>query len=230
MPYGFFYDDTFILVIISLVIGLYAQFKVTSTFAKYSKVKSMKGFTGADAASRILSVNGLGNIRIERIDGHLSDHYDPRSKVLRLSKEVYDSTSLSALGVAAHEAGHAVQHAQKYFPIMIRNQIAPVVSISSYLAMPLVLIGIFFTALSGLIWVGIWLFVGVVLFQIITLPVEFNASSRAIQSLKASGIVENEEALISKKVLNAAAMTYVAATITAILQLVRLLIFARRND
>jgi Zn-dependent membrane protease YugP len=224
------YDPTYILVIISFVISLWAQFKVQSTFSKYSKVKSSRGITGAMAAEKILSANGITDVRIERVQGNLTDHYDPRKKVLRLSAAVHDSDSLSALGVAAHEVGHAIQHAKKYAPLSIRNTIVPVVNIASHLAVPLFLLGLFFTAFEALIWVGIWCFIGVVIFQFITLPVEFNASSRAIASLTDTGIVDSSEAKMSRRVLNAAAMTYVAATITSLLQLLRLLAIARRRD
>lgn len=233
MPYGygFFYDPTYILVIIGIVITLAASTKVKSTFAKYSKVRSMSGMTGADAAKRILNSAGIYDVRIERIHGNLTDHYDPRSKVLRLSDSVYGASSVAAIGVAAHECGHAIQDQKDYSPLKIRASLVPVANIGSTLAWPVILIGMFIGAFDTLVPLGIILFSAAVLFQIVTLPVEFNASSRAVAILDSTGILGSEEIRYTKKVLSAAALTYVASAAAAILQLLRLvLIFGGGRD
>lgn len=203
----------------SLVLALWAQGKVKHAFNKYSRIRSSSGLTGAQAAAEMLRNAGLGSVEIQRIEGFLSDHYDPRHKVLRLSPDVYDSNSLAAVGVACHEAGHAIQDASKYAPLVVRNAIVPTAGIGSNLGIWLVIIGLILH-LPGLAWVGVILFASVVVFQVVNLPVEFNASRRAKQMLPALGIIGGrEETKAINSVLDAAAMTYVAATIGAVLQL-----------
>ncbi len=227
--YGYGFDSTFILLIPAMLFAFYAQNKVSSTFKKYMNIRNRNGFTGYEVARKILDSNGLYDIPIEMINGKLTDHYDPRHKVLRLSHEVYSGNSVASLGVAAHECGHAIQHQNEYLPLVLRNTIAPVASFGSQAAWILFIIGFAVNAM-GLINIGILLFTAAVLFQIITLPVEFNASSRAIGMLESYGIVPMDEIGPAKKVLNAAALTYVAAALTAIMQLVRLLILRQRRD
>ncbi len=221
----FFWDPTMIILIPAVLISAYAQMKVSSTFNHYSQVPSHRGMTGADVARYILNQNGLHDVPIERIGGHLSDHYDPRSRVVRLSAEVYGSTSLAALGVAAHEVGHAVQHATGYLPLYVRNTVIPVTQIGSYLAMPLFFIGLFMSSPMLVEW-GVLLFGGIVFFQLVTLPVEFNASSRAVATLGSEGFLDDTELKGTGKVLRAAALTYVAAALMAVLQLVRLVLIS----
>ncbi len=233
MPYlGFGYmDPTYILVIIGIVITMVASAKVNSTFNKYTQIRSLSGITGAAAASMLLKSKGINDVRIERVSGNLTDHYDPRSKVLRLSDSVYSSTSVAALGVAAHECGHAVQHNEGYAPLKIRGALVPVVNFGSKLSWPIILIGFLLGTSPVLISVGIFLFSFGVLFQIVTLPVEFNASSKAISMLTKTGILSNKEVGHTKKVLQAAALTYVASAAASLLQLLRLfLLFGRRRD
>lgn len=223
-------DWTFVLLIPAMIFAMYAQGKVKTTFNKYLRVKSSKGYTGVQVARMIMDSEGLQNITIQLTNGHLSDHYDPRKKVLRLSNAVYNGNSVASLGVAAHEVGHAIQHASGYAPLMIRNSLAPVASFGSQAAWVLFLIGFIFVPDSGLMDIGIIFFLAVVLFQIITLPVEFNASNRAITLLESQGILSSNEIAPTKKVLSAAALTYVAATIVAISQLLRLLILRGRRN
>lgn len=224
------YDSTYILVILAFLLSLFASFGVKATFSKYSKVSSKNGLTGSMAARRILDTNGLYNVRIERISGDLTDHFDPKAGVIRLSDSVYNSDSVAAIGVAAHEAGHAVQHAVKYTPIAVRNSLVPIVNLSSSLSMPLFVIGLILEN-TGLALAGIILFSAALLFQIVTLPVEFNASRRAIKILNGENLLQNDELNGAKKVLSAAAMTYVAAVAATALQLLRLLlIFGNRRD
>ena len=227
----FFYDPTYFLVIIGFIFAAIASSGVQSAFNKYSKVKSYRGYTGADAARKILDGNGLYDVKIEHISGNLSDHFDPRANVIRLSDATYADTSVAAIGVAAHEAGHAVQHAVGYAPIKLRNAIVPAVNIASGLSMPLFLIGLIF-ALPAITNLGIILFSGALVFQVVTLPVEFNASRRAITILNQSAMLEDDELVGAKKVLKAAAMTYVAAVISTALQLLRLVLLSnsRRRD
>lgn len=226
----FFYDWTMIIVLPALILALYAQAKVSGTFNRFSKVYARSGLTAAQAADAILSQNGITDVRIERVRGNLTDHYDPRSNTIRLSESVYDSTSCAAIGVAAHEAGHAAQHAKGYIPIKIRNALVPVANVASYIAIPLVLLG-FIMELGGLVDIAIILYGAVVLFSLITLPVEFNASRRAIVTLDEYGILSQEENAAAKKVLQAAAMTYVASTLVALGSFLRILVlFGRRRD
>ncbi|SHJ04397.1 zinc metallopeptidase [Lutispora thermophila] len=230
MYYGYGYDPTYILLIPGMIFAFYAQTKITSTFNKFLRVRNSYGYTGYEVARRILDANGLNSVRIEMVGGQLTDHYDPRSKVLRLSRDVYNGTSLASAGVAAHECGHAIQHSEDYTPLTIRNTIAPIASFGSQAAWFLIFIGLVLNMMQ-LFTLGIYFFSAVVLFQIITLPVEYNASRRAIIALEDYGLVARDEVYGAKKVLSAAALTYVAATVTAILQLLRLLLIrGRRQD
>lgn len=239
MPYYYGFDWTYVyLVLPCLILSLWASARVNSTFKRYSRQFSSRGITGADAAQRVLRANGIGNVRIERIGGNLTDHYDPTTNVIRLSDDVYGSTSTAAIGVACHEAGHAVQYAQGYAPIKLRAAIIPVTNFGSKLAMPLILLGILFSSLGNtsefFIDLGIACFGLSVLFQLVTLPVEFNASRRALAAIEQNGILTDDELAGARKTLSAAAMTYVAATATALAQLLRLLILfggnRRRKD
>lgn len=211
-----------VLVMPALLFAFYAQFKVNSTFNKYKTVGNNRQFTGAQVARKILDMNGLQNITIERVAGNLTDHFDPRTNVVRLSDSTYSSTSVAAIGVAAHEVGHAIQHAEGYAPIKIRNAVVPVAQIGSFAAWPLAIIGLLFN-FRELAIAGIILFTVVVAFQLVTLPVEFNASSRALNTLGKYAILDGEELKASRKVLSAAAMTYVASAAVAIANLLRLL-------
>lgn len=233
MFYGF--DWTYLVLVLPCVLlSLWASSNVNTTFQKYSKQFSSRGLTGAEAAQRVLSANGVHNVRIERISGNLTDHYDPRTNVIRLSDGVYSSTSTAAIGVACHEAGHAVQYAQDYAPIKLRAAIIPVTNIGSKLAMPLILIGLLFSSLGRLsnffIYLGIACFGLSLVFQLVTLPVEFNASRRALDAIAQTGILSEDEQVGARKTLTAAALTYVAATAAALAQLLRLLVlFGNRN-
>lgn len=224
----YYYDSTYILVLIAFALSMFASFGVNATFARYKKVRSSRGMTGADAARKILDDNGLSNVRIEHISGNLNDHFDPKSNVIRLSDATYGDSSVAAIGVAAHEAGHAVQHATGYKPIKVRNSIVPVVNISTSLSMPLFLIGLLLD-FAGLTFLGIILFSASLLFQLVTLPVEFNASNRALKILNSSYMLDEDELSGAKKVLRAAGMTYVAAVAASALQLLRLLVIANRR-
>ncbi|MCI8707307.1 MAG: zinc metallopeptidase [Lachnospiraceae bacterium] len=235
MPlYGYYFDPTYILIIIGAVICLIASARVKTTFHKYNRVRSMSGMTGAQAAERILHSAGIYDVSVQHVSGELTDHYDPRNKTLSLSDSTYGSTSVAAVGVAAHECGHAIQHQQDYAPLSIRSAIVPVANLGSFAAWPLILIGMFITSSTGslLINIGILCFSLSVLFQLVTLPVEFNASSRAIHMLGQTGILREGELRGTRKVLGAAALTYVAGAAAAILQLLRLLILTngRRDD
>ena len=233
MPfYGFYMDPGYFLVIITAILSIIASAKVNSTFKKYSKLYTGRNITAEQAARKILDSNGLHDIRIEGVAGNLTDHYDPRAKVIRLSESVRTSTSVAAVGVAAHEAGHAVQHSVGYFPIKLRNTLVPVANIGSMIGPYLVIFGLIFSTTTLLAEIGIWLFSAAVLFQIVTLPVEFNASNRAIKILENDMYLEAGEVPAVKKVLGAAAMTYVAAAAASIANLLRLvmLVAGRRND
>lgn len=231
--FPFFFDPSMIILIPGLILAMYAQFKVQNTFAKYVTVRANSGLTGAQVAKKLLEDARVYDVTVEQTGGHLSDHYDPRTKVLRLSSDVYQGASLASLGVAAHEVGHAIQHNHEYVPLNIRSTFVPVAQFGSTLAFPLFLIG-FFIQSGWLMWAGIYAFTAVVLFQLVTLPVEFNASSRALAGLQGGGYVSAQEAVSAKKVLDAAALTYVAAALMGALQLVRLLllsgVFGRRDD
>ena len=231
--YGYYYgfDWTYILVLIGAVLSLLASARVNSTFNKYKKIRSASGMTGAEAAERILHQNGIYDVGIEHVGGNLTDHYDPRAKVLRLSDATYASTSVAAIGVAAHECGHALQHKEEYGPLKLRTAIVPAANIGSRLGIPIIILGVILGSNSLLINIGIWVFSLAVLFQLVTLPVEFNASSRALAAVEQYGILGSNEVVHTKKVLSAAAMTYVAAAAASILQLLRLvLLFGRRSD
>ena len=232
MLFGWFYFDWTVLIVLpALIFSIWAQSNVTSTFEKYAKVRTKRGFTGADAARRVLNENGLFDVAIERIPGKLTDHYDPRANVIRLSDSVYSSSTAAAVGVACHEAGHAVQHARGYFPIKVRTAIIPVTKFGSMLAMPIFFIGLL-AAAEPLLSLGIVLYATVALFQLVTLPVEFNASARALAAISSCGSFDKEEQKAAKKVLTAAALTYVAALASSLLTLLRLLVLAngrRRN-
>ena len=226
----FYYDPTYILVIIAFSLTLFASFGVKSTFAKYDKIRNTRGITGADAARRILSSNGISNVTVEHTPGSLTDHFDPRTNVVRLSDATYNSNSVAAIGVAAHECGHAIQHSVGYAPIKVRNAIVPVVNIGNTLSMPLFFIGLVLGAYN-LAYIGALLFSFVLVFQLVTLPVELNASRRALKILDEFDILGDSELKGAKKVLTAAAMTYVAAVAATALQLLRLLtILNRRRD
>ena len=217
-------------VLIGFLIALLAQWNVQSTYSKYKKVQNARGLTGAMAARQILDQNGLYHVRIEPISGELTDHFDPRTNVVRLSDSVYNSSSVAAVGVAAHEVGHAIQYAQDYAPMRLRAAIIPATQIGSTLSYPLVLLGLFFGA-TPLMDLGILLFSLVVLFQLVTLPVEFNASRRALAAIEQNGILTDEERTGARKTLTAAALTYVAATAVSLAQLLRLLtIFGGRRS
>ena len=221
----FFYDYYYIVLVMPMVLlALFAQFKVNSTFKKYSTVRTMRGATGYDSARMILDKNGLYDVKIERVAGNLTDHYDPRTNTIRLSESVYSSTSVAAVGVAAHEAGHAVQYARGYFPIRLRAAIIPVTNIGSYLSIPLIILGMLFTGGITLAYIGVLMFSLTAVFQLVTLPVEFNASRRAIEALRESYRFEENEIAGARSVLNAAAMTYVAALAVALAQLLRLVL------
>ncbi len=228
-----FYLDRyyFLLVIPAMLIALFAQGMVSSTFERFKRIRSQRGLTGAEVARQILNDNGLYNIQVTPINGRLTDHYDPKAGVIRLSSEVYGSSSIAAIGIAAHEAGHAVQHSMEYAPLTVRNAIIPITNFGSRLSFPLILAGIVMGA-QPLVNLGIIAFGLVTLFQLITLPVEFNASSRAIRTLDSHGILTTEELSGAKSVLSAAALTYVAALITSAAQLLRLILLygSRRDD
>ena len=224
-----YWDQTIIILIPALIFSLIAQLMVKGAFSKYCGVRNSRGYTGADAARAILDRNGLSYIRIEHINGELTDHYDPSANVIRLSDSVYNNDSVAAVGVAAHEAGHAVQYAEGYGPIKVRSAIIPITQFGSNLSTPLVILGIIFSS-NVLITAGILLFCTVVLFQAITLPVEFNASGRALKVLREEHFLDDDEMKGAKSVLTAAALTYVAAMFSALASLARLLLIRNRNN
>jgi|SRR6056297_512956 len=223
-----FFYTSIILLIPAMIFGFWAQMKVKSTFERYSQVKSKSGMTGSRLAQQLLETNGLSNIRIIRIGGNLSDHYDPRKKQVALSDSTYSSDSVASLGVVAHEIGHAIQHKNHYAPLKIRNAFVPVAQFGSSFSWIIFFAGLLFST-PILINVGIWLFLAVVIFSIITLPVEFNASNRALSMIENQHILDKKETAMAKRVLDAAAMTYVASTLMAISQLLRMLLLSRRN-
>jgi len=240
MPYYYYgFDWTYLVLILPcLILSLWASTNVKSTFRRYSNQLSIRRITGADAARRVLSANGVGGVRIERVGGNLTDHFDPKTNVIRLSDSVYDSTSVASIGVACHEAGHAVQYAHNYGPIKLRAAIIPVTNFGSKLAMPLILLGVLLSVYSEynytLVYLGIACFGLSLVFQLITLPVEFNASRRAMEAIESGNILTDEEQQGAKKTLTAAALTYVAATAVSLAQLLRLLLIfgggRRRRD
>lgn len=238
--YGYM-DPTYFLVLIGAVLCMLASARVNSTYNKYSRVRARSGMTGAEAARRILQMSGIGDVQVQHISGNLTDHYDPKNKVLRLSDTVYDSQSVAAIGVAAHECGHALQHKESYAPLKIRSALVPAANIGSKLGLPIVILGLIlgigFELPGGgyfsLATIGVWIFSLAALFQIVTLPVEFNASGRALKMLGSYGIMGDDEVDDCKHVLGAAALTYVAAAASSILQLLRLLLLSgnrRRRD
>lgn len=239
--FGYYFDPTYYLVIIGAIICLVASGYMKSTFNKYSRVRSRSGMTGAQAAQKILAGAGIRDVTVQQVAGNLTDHYDPRSKTLRLSDTVYDSNSVAAIGVAAHECGHAMQHHHGYVPLKLRSALVPAANIGSRLGLPLVILGLILgldipipgLGIITLIDIGIVIFAAAVLFQVVTLPVEFNASSRALRTLGDYGLMGNEEINDCRRVLIAAALTYVAAAASAVLQLLRLILLSgnrRRND
>ena len=234
MYYPMFYDPTYILVMIGVVICLLASAKMNSTFSKYSRVRSHSGMTGKEAAEALLHREGIYDVRVEYVAGNLTDHYDPRSKVLRLSDATYQQTSVEAIGVAANECGHAIQHARGYVPLKLRGALVPVANFGSAIAWPLILLGLLFNSNSSAMFLnmGVLAFSMSVLFQVVTLPVEFNASGRALRILGDTGMLYPDEVRQTRKVLTAAALTYVAGAAAAILQLLRILLLtgSRRND
>jgi len=236
MPYGywgFYYDPTYFLVLIAAILSIAASVRVNSTFQKFNRIPSRSGMTGAQAAERLLRSNGIHDVQIRHVRGALTDHYDPRTKVVRLSDATYNSSSVAAIGVAAHECGHVLQHHEEYGPLKLRTLLVPAANIGSRAGIPLIFLGILLGYNSFLIQIGIWVFAIAVLFQIVTLPVEFNASGRALRLLERRGILTEAETGQSRKVLRAAALTYVAAAATSVLQLLRLLLLTgsgRRRD
>ncbi len=234
MYYPMYFDPTYMLVIIGVVLCMLASAKMNSTFRRYSNVRSHSGITGREAAERLLKNAGIYDVRVEHVGGNLTDHYDPRSKVLRLSDATYNQMSVAAIGVAAHECGHAIQHARGYVPLQIRGALVPVANFGSTIAWPLIVIGLFMNSGSALFLLnlGILAFSAAVLFQVVTLPVEFNASSRALRILGDTGMLYPDEVRDTRKVLTAAALTYVAGAASAVLQLLRILILtdSRRRD
>ena len=228
MPF-LFYDPTWIILLPAIILSIWASTNVKSTFGKYSRMYNRFGLTGADAARKILDMNGLYDVRIERISGELTDNYDPRTNVVHLSESTYSSQSVAAVGVAAHEVGHAIQHATGYSPIKVRNAIVPAVNVCNMLSMPIILLGIILSYNQTLVDLGIILFSATVLFQLITLPVEFNASSRALRTLEGQNILAPDEMQGASKVLRAAALTYVAAALSSLLSLLRLILIFGDN-
>ena len=227
----YYYDWSYIIIMIPcLIISLICSIRVRSAFSKYSKIENSRHITGAEAARRVLSAHGITNVTIERVSGNMTDHFDPRTNVIRLSDGVYSKTSVSAVGVACHEAGHAVQHAENYFPNKLRSVIVPIANIGSRVSWILIIIGMLLPyRYNFVITIGIVLFAAAVLFTVITLPVEFNASSRALKTIKECSILTADEYTGAKSVLVAAAMTYVAAALTAVLQLLRIVLIASRR-
>lgn len=230
----FYFDPTYIFIIIGVLICSVASVRVKSTFSRFSGMRNHLGLTGAQAAERVLHGAGIYDVRIERTSGHLTDHYDPRNKVLRLSDSTYGQCSVAAVGVAAHECGHAIQHAKGYAPLQFRSVLVPIANFGSAISWPLIVLGLFISGKSSILFIniGILAFSLAVLFQLVTLPVEYNASGRAVRILAETGMMQGEEIVAAKKVLNAAALTYVASAASAILQLVRILVLTggRRNN
>ena len=229
MPFFYYYDPTYILVLIGAVLSLWASATVKSTYNTYSRVYSYSGLTGAQAAAQILRQAGIYDVRIEHVSGNLTDHYDPKARVLRLSDSVYGSNSVAAIGVAAHECGHAIQDQEDYVPLRFRSAFVPVANLGTQVAFPILLLGVFLGSSHFLIQVGLLCFFFGVLFQLITLPVEFNASGRAVRIFRETGMMSDDELSKTKKVLSAAAMTYVAAAAASILSMLRLIILFGGN-
>lgn len=227
----FFWDPTMVLLIPAILLSLYAQYRISSAYKQYSKIRSQSGLTGAQTARALLNSNGLYDVRVEQIGGRLTDHYDPRTRVINLSEDVYQGSSLSSVAVAAHETGHALQHASGYYPMKLRTSFVPAANFGSGAGPMLILVGLFVPSVGWLLQLGIFAFSFAVLFQIITLPVEYNASHRALSLLQAENMLGSEEIGGARSMLNAAALTYVAAALAAVLQLARLLLISRgRSD
>ena len=226
---GLYFDPTMILALLGLILTMIASAGVNSTFAKYNKVRCMRGMTGAEAAQQVLHAAGIFDVQIRHVRGNLTDHYDPRNKTLNLSDSTFSSNSVAAVCVAAHECGHAVQDQKKYGPLVLRSTLVPLANFGSQLSWPVFIAGLIFS-LQPLVMAGIILFSLAVLFKLVTLPVEFNASSRALRILEDTGMLGSQEMTGAKKVLRAAAMTYVAALASSLLQLLRLILLSRRND
>jgi hypothetical protein len=224
----YLFDSSFLILIPALIISAIAQFKIKSTYNKYEKIYSQKGITGFEVANAILRENNLNDVKVVETKGKLSDHYDPRSNIIRLSRDVYSGSSIASCSIAAHEVGHAIQHANNYFPITVRDALVPVASFGSKSVWIFVMLGIFLS-MPSLVQIGVFLFAGIVLFQIVTLPVEFNASRRALSNLEGFNMLTSEEMKGAKKMLRAAAFTYIAATLVAISQLIRLLALSNRR-
>ncbi|HZK55406.1 MAG TPA: zinc metallopeptidase [Desulfosporosinus sp.] len=222
-----FWDSTMVLLIPAILLSLYAQWKISSSYKKYSKIRTQSGLTGGQTARALLNSNGLYDVRVEQVGGRLSDHYDPRTRVVNLSGDVYQGSSLASVAIAAHETGHALQHASEYIPMKLRSSFVPVANLGSGAGPILIIAGLFIPSVGWLLPLGIFAFAFAVLFQIITLPVEFNASHRAMSLLQEGKFLESEEIGGARSVLNAAALTYVAAALAAVLQLVRLLLISR---
>lgn len=227
----FYWDRTMVLLIPAILLSIYAQYKISSSYKRYSKIRSQSGLTGAQTARAILNSNGLYDVRVEPVRGKLSDHYDPRTRVINLSEDVYHGSSLSSLAVAAHETGHALQHASGYFPMTLRSSFVPVANLGSGAGPILIMVGLFLPSYGWLLELGILTFSFAVLFQIITLPVEYNASNRAMTLLQEGNMLGSEEVRGARSVLNAAALTYVAAALAAVLTLARFILISRgRSD
>jgi len=227
--YPLYFDSTMIILIPAMILTMYAQGKINSAYSKFSRIRTTRGYTGMQTAREILDKNGLSNVQIELVAGKLSDHYDPRTKVLRLSNDVYYGNTIAANSIAAHEVGHALQHANAYVPLKVRNSLVPVVNLASNLAWVFIAAGMFIAAVPALFNIGVIMFSASVLFQLITLPVELNASSKAIKLLAEMGILSPSEIPQGRRMLNAAALTYIAAAAAAISQLMRLLAIRDRN-
>jgi len=227
--FSYYFDPTFLILIPAIIVGIWAQSKVNRTYDKYSKVQTRNGYTGEEIARMMLNEAGLFDVPIEVVNKRLGDHYDPRQRVLRLSQDIYSGRTIAAAGIAAHEVGHAIQHKESYSPLTFRNTIFPVVNISSSLSWVILIAGLIFS-IKPLVYFGIAMFSVVVIFQLVTLPIEFNASTRALSVLKGRNILYEDETQGAAKVLDAAAMTYVAATLMAISQLIRLIAISKRND
>jgi len=225
-----FFDPTFVLLIPAMIMALWAQAKVRRTYSRYSEIRSASGMTGADVARRILNTNGLTDVQVEAVEGQLTDHYDPRTRTVRLSEGIYRYGSVAALGIAAHEVGHAVQHSQGYAALKLRHTLLLPAQLGSNLAIPLFFVGMIFSSLKVLMDIGIIFFLGALVFQLITLPVEFNASRRALVMLRGTGLMADAEVDDARRVLNAAAWTYVAAVAMAVSQLLRLLLLRSSRD
>ncbi|MFC6314606.1 zinc metallopeptidase [Lapidilactobacillus achengensis] len=230
MSVMFFFDPTYIFVIVGLIITGIASARVNSTFRKFDQVHSQNNLTGAEAAAQILAASGITDVTIQEVQGHLTDNYNSGNRTLSLSQATYNSTSVAAIGVAAHEVGHALQHHQNYVPLRIRTGIFPLVNLGSTISLPLIIIGVLFSWNQTLINIGIWAFALVLIFQLVTLPVEFNASARALKILSSDGLLTSDEVPMVRQVLTAAAMTYVAAVLSSLLQLLRLVLLFGGRD